>query len=308
MTEVEGWQLGTVRNATHTLKVRDAKDGRRVVTMSNTAGAEVVCKIAFGRQAEAELRSKLRDLPTPSPSGQPCPKGDLPGWRQIFVDDFDTPVPLGSFPAAVSAKWNAYPYPWQDTSKNGLYHPEKVVSIHDGMMDLYLHTETVDGRARPLVSVPYPNIGPKLYGRYAVRFKADRLPGYKTAWLLWPASDVWPRDGEIDFPEGDLDATICGFMHRQNGVDGGDQEWALSGKSYADWHTAVIEWSPGRCAFYLDGQLITNASGGKSEWTARVPSTPMQWVLQTETALEGGPANATQGHVLIDWVSVWVPA
>lgn len=40
--------------------------------------------------------------------------------------------------------------------------------------------------------------------------------------------------------------------------------------------------------------------------TARIPNTPMHWVLQTETALGGTvPANSTAGNVEIDWVVVW---
>ena len=83
-----------------------------------------------------------------------------------------------------------------------------------------------------------------LYGRYAVRWKADAIPGYKVAWLLWPDSEVWPRDGEIDFPEGNLDGTVEGFMHRQNGTSGGDQDHAGSAVRFGDgrWHTAVTEW------------------------------------------------------------------
>src|SRR5690242_12804522 len=42
------------------------------------------------------------------PSGQPMPVGDLPGWHQIFTDNFAANVPLGSFPAAVASKWTAY--------------------------------------------------------------------------------------------------------------------------------------------------------------------------------------------------------
>ena len=30
----------------------------------------------------------------------------------MFTDNFTENVPLGSFPAAVSGKWTAYPYPW----------------------------------------------------------------------------------------------------------------------------------------------------------------------------------------------------
>jgi hypothetical protein len=60
---------------------------------------------------------------------------------------------------------------------------------------------------RPRVCAPAPKInGPsadrrnQLYGRYEARFRADATDGYKLAWFLWPKSDVWPRDGEIELP------------------------------------------------------------------------------------------------------------
>ena len=68
------------------------------------------------------------------PSGADAPTGNLPGWRQIFRDDFTTNVPRGSFPAAVSDKWGAYPSPWRDTSGHGVYSPKDVVSIADGVL------------------------------------------------------------------------------------------------------------------------------------------------------------------------------
>src|SRR5437660_700572 len=54
------------------------------------------------------------NLSRPSPSTQEMPVGDIPGWHQIFTDDFTTDVPLGSFPDAVSDKWSDYPDGWPD--------------------------------------------------------------------------------------------------------------------------------------------------------------------------------------------------
>ena len=45
---------------------------------------------------------------TIDPSGASMPLGDVSGWHQVFTDNFATNVPLGSFPGAVSAKWDAY--------------------------------------------------------------------------------------------------------------------------------------------------------------------------------------------------------
>ena len=235
-------------------------------------------------------------------SGELMPVGNLPGWRQIFTEDFTKSVPLGSFPSAVSRTWGAYPYPWQDSPRNGRYHPGKTVSWHDGMADIWLHTE----RGEHLVAALAPKInGPKegegqLYGRYAIRFRAESIPGYKAAWLLWPTSEVWPRDGEIDFPEGSFDGLIDAFMHRRGATFGGDQDVHAAGVPFAsDWHTAVIEWSPGSVKFYLDGRLVGHS-------TSRVPNRPMRWVIQNETEnTSTPPPDWSQGHVFIDWVAVY---
>src|SRR6202011_4757673 len=180
----------------------------------------------------------------------------LPGWRQVFRDDFTTDVPPGSFPGALAGRWGAYPYPAKDTH-SGTYWPQKVISVHDGVMDLNLHTENgVHLSAAPSPIIPGAGPG-MLYGRYAVRFRADPLPGYKTAWLLWPDSGVWPRDGEIDFPEAGLDDPICAFMHR---LGGGGQDVYCSGATYPTWHTAVIEWTPQRLTFILDDRVVGSST------------------------------------------------
>lgn len=220
----------------------------------------------------------------------------------IFSDDFNTDVPLGGFPARVADRWGAYPDGWLDTSKRGTYMPSRVVRIHDGLMDLDLHTES----GIHMVSAPYPRLAGRpmasqLYGRYAIRFRADPTPCYKTAWLLWPDSEVWPRDGEIDFPEGDLDRTIGAFVHHQDATSANDQAAFATSVGYTDWHTAAVEWSPGRVTFLLDDQAIGSA-------TTRVPNTSMHWVIQTEASLSCAPSDQAEGHVLIDWVAVYARA
>ncbi|MFL5839187.1 MAG: family 16 glycosylhydrolase [Thermoleophilaceae bacterium] len=240
----------------------------------------------------------------PAPSGQAAPTGDMPGWRQVFVDDFPYNVPLGNFPGGTNGKWDAYPDGWSDTSRHGTYNCTKVCSVHDGMLDMWVHTEN----GAHYVAVPFPKIpgatagDGMLYGRYAVRFRSDPIPGYKTAWLLWPDSNVWPRDGEVDFPEGDLDGTISAFMHRQGATSGGDQDAFSSQATYAPWHTAVIEWTPSSIKFLLDGQTVGTSTSG-------IPNTPMHWVLQTESALDGStPSDSAAGHVQVDWAAVYRPA
>lgn len=265
-------------------------------------------------------------LPTDStPSGQSMPSGSLSGWKQVFSDNFTTDVPLGGFsgcswntglansnctglPSSVASKWWAYPDGWSDTSGNGQYAPSKVLSIHNGEMDFDLHS----AGGTPLVAAPEPkipgttNAGGMKYGAYVVRFKASEAAGYKTAWLLWPTaydggSVSWPSQGEVDFPEGNLNGNINGFLHWE-GSGGSDQvSQSSTSDGYTSWHTAVIEWEPGQLRFILDGKLISSTN-------QHVPDNPMRWVLQTETSTDGmAPSATTTAHVLVDWVSVYSP-
>ena len=136
------------------------------------------------------------------------------------------------------------------------------------------------------------------YGRYSARFKVDvpNLNEYYVAWLLWPESEVWPRDGEIDFPEGGLAHTVGGYHHYAGDAAcaGGCQDGVSTDARFTDWHTYTIEWSPGRVKFILDDQVVLNT-------TNHVPSAPMRWQLQTETKGNG----ASDGNLMVDWVSVW---
>ncbi len=239
----------------------------------------------------------------------------------MFSDDFTTDVPVGGFsgcvanqvslmtencsglPASVRSQLFAYPDGWKDTSGNGTYEPSQVLSIHDGMLDYDMHTSNgVHMVAAVQPKIPTAPDGTGLqYGAYAIRFKADTNPGYKTAFLLWPDSGPWPENGEIDFPEGNLDGTFSGFMHYQGATLGSQQDAYASNATYSSWHTAVIEWAPTGCSFILDGKVLGTS-------TAHIPDTPMSWVLQAETELDGViPAANVTDHIYIDWIAAYSP-
>ena len=179
----------------------------------------------------------------------------------------------------------------RDTSRNGVYSPSRVLSVKDGALDYYVHT----AGGTHYVAAPTPKLPTygQTYGRYSVRFRADAVKGYKTAWLLWPDSEN-SSEGEINFPEGDLDGTIGAFSH----CVGTPQNNCLAvntSATFRDWHVATVDWVPGKVTFYLDGKVVGST-------TKSVPSTSMHWVLQTETALDGTvPADSAAGHVQIDW-------
>lgn len=228
-----------------------------------------------------------------STGGAAMPVGDLTGWKQVFTDDFSTNVAAGSFPGAYAAKWTSY-HGFYDTFGTG-YYDRSAISVQNGTMDLHLRTQN----GRPIAAAPAPIVTRawegQTYGRFSVRFKSDSLPGYKAAWLLWPDSDNW-NQGEIDFPEGGLSSTIWGFNHCV-GNPSSNCYYVDTKASFTSWHTATIEWMPGRLNYILDGRTVGTT-------TSSVPTSKMHWVLQTET--DGSrPSASTAGHVLIDWVTVY---
>lgn len=280
-------------------------------------GSALVAAVALAVSAGCAGGGSSRAAAAPGISGEAMPVGDIPGWHQVFADDFTTDVPVGGFsrcddvsrtcaglPAAVQAKWWAYPDGWPDTSKQGVYMPSTSVDIADGAMHLRLHTENgVHNVAAVLPKIPGASGGEggQLYGRYAIRFLIERpTDGYKLAWLLWPDSENFPADGEIDFPEAPLNSVIGGFVHHMNGASPDDQDSFDTGvRVSSGWHTAVIEWTATSCSFALDGVAIGSS-------TNRVPGTPMHLVVQNET--DGTTSDSAVADILIDWVVVYQPA
>lgn len=251
--------------------------------------------------------------PAATPTPAPTPTSTSGPFTRIFRDDFDRTLTESQWRAAKAPDWTLYPFTatetWFDTSRKGRY--TDIASEHDGVLDL--HLRTIDGQVRSVAPVPQPGgVRNQLYGKYVVRWKADAVVGYKLAWLLWPQSNAWPRDGEIDFPEGNLTSSnIQAYMHYQGafrdasgvirGPDGStthQDEHNTNVPVAGTWYTTAVEWTPTAVRFYLDGRLIGTS-------TKHIPNTAMRWVLQTETRLSPYAGPYGSGHVLVDWVEVW---
>lgn len=280
-----------------------------------------------------------------------APRGDLPNWKQVFVDDFDEygNIPVGSFSDCnhntndykqaycgglkepLRSRWWAYPQGWPDTARqrqypvSGQYNPDETVSIEDGKLKVVMKSVRKNNEIENQVAalVPKATVG-QTYGRYAIRFKTDSTPGFKIAWLLWPDKDGSCERCEIDFPETELDTEIKGYMHHK--LEGRNmqineqsnkviQDYYLTKEKPSEWHTAVIEWSPGKVEFFLDGKKLQgeNPQGDTiSASTQNVPDQPMTWVIQSESALDvrakSGRVVASENStatILIDWVAAY---
>jgi beta-glucanase (GH16 family) len=170
-------------------------------------------------------------------------------------------------------------------------------------MNIHLNRDS----AGTWVAAPLPKLpgavgkdGGVQYGKFEITWKATSAAGFKTAFLLWPDGDVWPQNGEIDFPEGSLTGNIAAYMHRQGATSGSDQDaYETSVAEAGAWHTSTIDWEPNSLTFSLDGQVIGHS-------TSAVPSGPMHWVLQSETSTSGGlPTVGSSADISISSVKYW---
>jgi hypothetical protein len=254
------------------------------------------------------------------PSGVAMPVGDLPGWHQIFADNFGNPndpqpvVPEGAFSGCGSqsvricsglapypgtqGNWWAYPDGWAG-SVGGQYSPSNSVSLDGGVMTYRQRvvggTQIIDALAPKVPGTGAE--GGRLYGRYSVRARWDTTPGWHISFLLWPDSGTWPRDGEIDFPEADTQSSsVSAFLHWQGGTTASSQTGFHSAAiDPSKWHTYTTEWTADHVSFSVDGTVI-----GTSTDASKIPNTPMHWVLQTNGVGSTPPAGATN-TVQIDW-------
>lgn len=241
---------------------------------------------------------------TGAASGAKVPIGDLPGWKQTFVEDFTKDAPIGSWATSDGnkvvytgdhgGKWVTYGDGWKSTYTNGRpgYQPGQVLSVKNGNLDYYLHK--VGGNASGANPSPLLAGGSQhqTYGRFSLRMKADPgLNSYYAAILLWPKSENNWQCAESDYPEGGLTGSAGGFAHY---CGGGTQDEIKTGVKFTDWHTYTQEWAPGIRRYYVDGKLVGTS-------TKQVWANEQRWQLQIEPKGNGNDS----GHVQIDWVTAY---
>ena len=191
--------------------------------------------------------------------------------------------------------------------------PGKMYRI--GLLDYYLRTQTLSNASTNIIDAAVPEItgasrvgseGGQLYGRYAVRARWDQMPSRHISFLLFPDSENWPFDGEIDWPEGNMGLPdMSAFVHPQNATT------CCSNQLYYDdpsidtskWHDYTIEWTASAIRFYANSTLV-----GQDTYTSTIPHTPMHWVLQSETSLKTGTPADAKVNLMIDWVAAWAYA
>ncbi|MBT2501073.1 glycoside hydrolase family 16 protein [Curtobacterium sp. ISL-83] len=278
-----------------------------------TAGNHSVCVVGVnvGRGGNAVVGScrtvnvpvtASTPAPAPAPGGTGLPSGSVTSngriWKQAYKQDFTTPAALGQFGTVYPSigTYNGY----SDTSGQGKYTPGRVLSVANGNLDFWLHSEN----GQPLVAAVLPDdYAPHTTGRVSIRYKTTNTDGYKFVGMMWPSSDNW-NEGEIDWPEADLGGTPRPASAVPGTFSNGGMSFQPSTQMFADsdttsYHVATTEWDKGIVRFYWDGKLVAST-------TKAVPTTPFRVTLQAETAIgEGTVPASSSGHVDIDWISIW---
>lgn len=234
-----------------------------------------------------------------------APSGNLPGWNFVGVQHFDIDADFGQV-MATYPDMDAYDG-YNDTSGNGRYSTSKTLTVHDSVLDCYVHTES--GTHYVCAMMPITGWSGQTGGRYSVRVRTDVVAGYKIAFLLWPVNDDWNK-GEVDFPEAALGGSPKGYVHTI-GNPSANSSQINTAADLEDWHVYTIEWTAGvRLTFYVDGVRVGTTTNSVPTGGALGGTDPkFRWILQVETQLSGGaPDDSAAGHVLIDWAAQWQQA
>lgn len=262
------------------------------------------------------------------------PRGDIPGWQQIYAENFNraltAPVPVGKFsgcnnnpdtPAAFCSglpqPWRdtlwAYPAGWDDTAKSGndgnegapfggTYQPQRTVSIgkgYDGTGTLKVAMFRPTTGGDNVVGTVVPRKCMDLAdGRYSARVKVTTAQrGFKSAWLRYEGAGA-----ELDYPEVEDYATsnVAAFMHPGNNS-------VQTSARMTTTHTYAWERRGGTVDIFLDGKKIKTFTGSRL--------TVSSWIWQNESRIErdgslpngGYAAPGNKATIEITWATCYKP-
>ena len=224
-------------------------------------------------------KSVVKNTPT-TVSGSAALSGGAPsGYKLAWSDEFD-----GS--SVNQGKWGVY----EGAGNAGIgKRVASAVSLGGGELKI-----TGNGMNGGGVATDYKST----YGYYEVRSRFDANSiGYNTATLLWPTSENWPVDGEIDLAEiFNGNTSECGsYVHWGSG---NSQLYNEYKGDFSQWHTWAVDWQPDHLTYYLDGKQIWHVTNA-----AAIPHNPHFLGLQLDVTSGGNKADGSTFHV--DYVRVY---
>lgn len=236
---------------------------------------------------------------TPTPTETTTPPADPDGVTAAETQNWGPVVSGDEFNytgAPDATKWNVYDSAGH--AGNGLRKPSQVTV--DGAKAVL--RGTADGTTAGM-SAKFAN---QKYGRWEVRAAAAGDDEYHMVSILWPDSENWPCEGEVDYAEttGDWDI-IKFFLHY--GCDN-SQVSAQKALDVKQWHNYAVDWHSGGLVGYVDGVKWFETTD-----TSQFPPASMHQTLQLDwfpDEADAAKADTPNGKGIMcaDWVRVYAPA
>lgn len=133
------------------------------------------------------------------------------------------------------------------------------VAVRDGVMEVTM-TDDGDGVWKVGGFNSFKAGNTITYGKIEFDGRVDEAQGTAGVFLTWPASDVWPRDGEIDI----LESPANDVMHTVHfaGPDGSHQYDSVRNQSYdpSQWNRYEMTWLPDLIRIEVNDRVV-------AEWT-----------------------------------------
>lgn len=134
--------------------------------------------------------------------------------------------------------------------------------------------------------------------------RVDRGIGYSAVLLLWPDSDRWPTDGEVDFAEISAPNRDENNFTVHWGPDNSKDSTTLLG-DFSQWHDYAVEWEPDHLTIFVDGRPVYNTID-----RAAIPHVPMHLAVQQDVIEDNKTAVGNAGVPVkvtmhIDWVHMY---
>ena len=219
------------------------------------------------------------------------PSDPGPQWRQVTKDDFDT------FRTNVFDTYDSV-----GAFGNGLRR-SSAVSASNGLLNITASNGDVSGGVAQKRG--------QLYGRWEFRARTDKGRGFGSAILLWPDSEQFPDDGEIDITEVPSENRDRSHMivHFAGPGDSDKVYGSYVEDDFSQWHAFALDWLPDRIVFYVDGVERFRVTDRNI-----IPKKPMHLCLQFDEGpkkdwIAAPDATTPSSFALqVDWLRVYAPS
>jgi beta-glucanase (GH16 family) len=219
----------------------------------------------------------INSTPPPKSIPEPIPTPP-PTSTLLFRDDFSN-----------LSSWRLYDSAGH--AGNGLRSPSQI-SVVDGILTI---TGTANGTTGGMMLSGHELTG----GTVSVRMRAPAGAGkYHPVVLLWPSTDRWPDDGEIDFveilnrPERDRNDFTVHYGTANSQISNG------IAVDMTQWHTYSVTWTPDYISAAVDDVEYFRTTD-----KAAFPPVPMNVCIQLDW-FPYADTTSGSGVMEVDWVEI----